>query len=140
MIPLFADAGLRAIAPDLVGFGRSDKPVKREDYTYQRHVKWITAVVEKLDRRAMTLVCQDWGGLIGLRIAAEHPDRFARCVAANTRLPIGEGPLGDAFMAWRNFSQETPNFPVGQIVQGGCATQLQPKWRSAWRSSTKHST
>lgn len=133
MIPLFADAGLRAIAPDLVGFGRSDKPVKREDYTYQRHVKWITAVVEKLDRRAMTLVCQDWGGLIGLRIAAEHPDRFARCVAANTRLPIGEGPLGDAFMAWRNFSQETPNFPVGQIVQGGCATQLQPKWRSAWR-------
>jgi haloalkane dehalogenase len=124
MIPLFAAAGLRAIAPDLVGFGRSDKPAQREDYTYQRHVKWITALVEKLDLRATTLVCQDWGGLIGLRIAAERPGRFARCVAANTGLPTGEGPIGDAFMAWRKFSQETPNFAVGQIIQGGCSTKL----------------
>jgi haloalkane dehalogenase len=124
MIPLFAEAGLRAVAPDLVGFGRSDKPAKRQDYTYGQHVKWIAALVEKLDLRAITLVCQDWGGLIGLRIAAERPARFARCVAANTGLPTGEGPIGDAFMAWRKFSQETPTFPVGQIIQGGCATQL----------------
>ena len=82
----------------------------------------------------MTLVCQDWGGVIGLRIVAEHPERFARCVAANTGLPTGEGPIGDAFMAWRKFSQETPTFPVGQIVQGGCANALLPKlWQLTMR-------
>ena len=124
MIPVFASAGLRAIAPDLVGFGRSDKPSRREDYTYQRHVDWITSLIVKLELRDVTLVCQDWGGLIGLRIAAEYPDRFARCVAANTGLPTGDGPIGDAFMSWRKFSQETPVFPVGQIIQGGCTTRL----------------
>lgn len=124
MIPVFVSAGFRAIAPDLVGFGRSDKPAKREDYTYQRHVDWITALVRKLDLGRIALVCQDWGGLIGLRIAAEYPDRFARCIAANTGLPTGDGPVGDAFMAWRKFSQETATFPVGQIIQGGCATTL----------------
>jgi len=124
MIPLLVSAGMRAVVPDLVGFGRSDKPAKREDYTYQRHVNWVTALVTKLDLTKITLVCQDWGGLIGLRIAAEHSDRFARCVAANTGLPAGEGPVGDAFMAWRKFSQETPTFPVGQIIQGGCLDLL----------------
>jgi haloalkane dehalogenase len=124
MVPIFASAGLRAIAPDLVGFGRSDKPADREDYTYQRHVDWIAALVQHLELKQITLVCQDWGGLIGLRIAIEHQDRFARCVAANTGLPTGDGPVSDAFMAWRKFSQETPTFPVGQIIQGGCATTL----------------
>jgi haloalkane dehalogenase len=80
--------------------------------------------VEKLDLTQITLVCQDWGGLIGLRIAAEHPTRFSRCVAANTGWPTGDGLVGDAFMSWRKFSQETPTFPVGQIIQGGCATTL----------------
>jgi haloalkane dehalogenase len=124
MIPVFAEARFRAIAPDLVGFGRSDKPAKREDYTYERHVAWITALVLKLDLTHITLVCQDWGGLIGLRMAAEHPERFSRCVAANTGLPTGDGLVSDAFKAWRKFSQETPTFPVGQIIQGGCATGL----------------
>ena len=126
MIPILTAAGHRCVAPDLVGFGRSDKPVRREDYTYQHHVDWMRGVLERLDLRAVTLVCQDWGGLIGLRLAAEHADRFARIVVANTFLPTGDMPAGNAFMAWRKFSQETPEFPVGGIVQGGCATPLAP--------------
>jgi haloalkane dehalogenase len=132
MIPVFVSAGLRAVAPDLVGFGRSDKPAKREDYTYERHVNWTTRFIQKLDLSRITLVCQDWGGVIGLRVAAEQPERFARIVAANTGLPTGEGPIGDAFMAWRKFSQETPTFPVGQIVQGGCANALPPEVVAAY--------
>jgi haloalkane dehalogenase len=126
MIPVLTAAGHRCVAPDLVGFGRSDKPVQREDYTYQRHVDWMRAVVERLDLRATTLVCQDWGGLIGLRLVAEHADRFARVVAANTFLPTGDQPAGPAFLAWRKYSQETPNFHVGGIVKGGCVTALTP--------------
>jgi len=132
MIPPIAAAGQRAIAPDLVGFGRSDKPVRREDYTYQRHVDWMRALVEALDLRRVTLVCQDWGGLIGLRLVAEHPDRFARVVAANTFLPTGDRPAGAAFLAWRKYSQETPEFHVGGIVRGGCATELSPAVDAAY--------
>jgi haloalkane dehalogenase len=132
MIPPLVTAGNRVVAPDLVGFGRSDKPVRREDYTYQRHVDWMRAVLERLDLRGVTLVCQDWGGLIGLRLAAEHPDRFARIVAANTFLPTGDRPLGPAFFAWQKFSQETPDFPVGRIVNGGCATDLPPEVVAAY--------
>jgi haloalkane dehalogenase len=124
MIPVVTAAGLRAVAPDLVGFGRSDKPSRREDYTYQRHVDWMRAVLEGLDLRDVTLVAQDWGGLIGLRLVAEHPTRFARVVAANTFLPTGDVPLGPAFEAWRQYSQETPDFHVGGIVRGGCVTDL----------------
>jgi len=125
MIPVLADAGLRVIAPDLVGFGRSDKPTKRTDYTYARHVAWLTAhVFGALDLRDITLVCQDWGGLLGLRLVAAEPDRFAAVVAANTFLPTGDGKPGDAFLAWQKFSQETPEFPVGRIVSGGCTTDL----------------
>jgi len=126
MIPIITAAGHRAVAPDLVGFGRSDKPVHRDDYTYQRHVDWMRGVIERLDLRHITLVCQDWGGLIGLRLAAEHPERFARIVAANTFLPTGDTPPGPAFLAWQKFSQETPEFPVGSIVCGGCVTALDP--------------
>ena len=124
MIPVLTGAGLRAIAPDLVGFGRSDKPAARGDYTYQRHVDWMTSVVDALDLADATLVGQDWGGLIGLRLVAENPDRFARVVAANTFLPTGDRNPGDAFLAWQKFSQETPEFPVGRIVDGGCTTDL----------------
>ena len=124
MIPIVAHAGHRVVAPDLVGFGRSDKPVRREDYTYQRHVDWMRAVLETLDLRGVTLVCQDWGGLIGLRLVAEHPERFARVVAANTFLPTGDRPPTPAFLAWQKYSQTTPNFHVGGIVRGGCVTDL----------------
>ncbi|MFY9587995.1 MAG: haloalkane dehalogenase, partial [Actinomycetota bacterium] len=123
MIPVIAGAGLRAIAPDLIGFGRSDKPAERSDYTYARHVEWVRALVEALDLRDATLVGQDWGGLIGLRVVAENTGRFARVVAANTGLPTGDQKLGDAFQAWRKYSQEAPEFPIGKIVSGGCTTK-----------------
>jgi haloalkane dehalogenase len=116
MIPIITDAGYRAIAPDLVGFGRSDKPVEQEDYTYQRHVDWMQAWLDKLDLRDITLVCQDWGGLIGLRLVAADPDRFAGVVAANTGLPTGDNPVTDAFLNWRKFSIETPDFDAGAII------------------------
>jgi haloalkane dehalogenase len=124
MIPIITEAGYRAVAPDLVGFGRSDKPAKRDDYTYQRHVDWMTNFIGQIDLRDVTLVGQDWGGLIGLRLVAENPDRFARVVAANTFLPTGDRDPGDAFLAWQKFSQETETFRVGRIVNGGCVTDL----------------
>lgn len=124
MVPIIVEAGLRAVAPDLPGFGRSDKPARREDYTYQRHVDWMEAFLLGLDLRNITLVCQDWGGLIGLRLVAAHPDRFRRIVAANTFLPTGDNPPGEAFLRWRQFSQTVPDFPVGRIVNGGCVTEL----------------
>jgi haloalkane dehalogenase len=127
MIPTLTEAGFRAIAPDLVGFGRSDKPTERSDYTYARHVEWMrSALFDELDLAGVTLVCQDWGGLIGLRLVGEDPDRFARVVAANTYLPTGDSHPGDAFLAWQKFSQETPEFPVGTIVDGGCTSDLEP--------------
>jgi haloalkane dehalogenase len=125
MIPVIAGAGFRAVAPDLVGFGRSDKPTERSDYTYGRHVEWMRSVLfGELDLTGVTLVCQDWGGLVGLRLVGEEPDRFARVVAANTFLPTGDSDPGEAFLAWQKFSQEVPKFPVGAIVNGGCTSDL----------------
>jgi len=132
MIPVLVDAGLRAVAPDLVGFGRSDKPAARTDYTYQRHVDWMTAWLDAVDLQEATLVGQDWGGLIGLRLLAEHPDRFTRAVAANTFLPTGDRHPGKAFLAWQKFSQETPEFTVGKIVNGGCTSDLSPEVIAAY--------
>jgi haloalkane dehalogenase len=134
MIPVLTSAGLRAVAPDLIGFGRSDKPAKREDYTYQRHVDWMTAFIEAIDLRDATLVGQDWGGLIGLRLVAEHPDRFARVVAANTFLPTGDGKPSEAFLRWQQYSQETPNFHVGGIIRGGCKTELSAEVVAAYNA------
>ncbi len=121
MMPPFLAAGHRVIAPDLIGFGRSDKPIERADYTYERHVAWMSEWLTSNDLSRLTLVCQDWGGLIGLRLVAAFPERFDRIVVANTFLPIGDRPPSDAFMAWRNYSQSTPEFKVGRIVEGGCA-------------------
>jgi haloalkane dehalogenase len=132
MIPIVVAAGHRVVAPDLVGFGRSDKPVRREDYTYQRHVDWMRHVLLALDLRDVTLVCQDWGGLLGLRLVAEHPERFARVVTANTFLPTGDVPAGPAFLAWKEYSQTTPDFQVGRIVSGGSATALPPEVVAAY--------
>lgn len=132
MIPVITGAGLRAVAPDLVGFGRSDKPARREDYSYQRHVDWMRSLLEGLDLRGITLVCQDWGGLIGLRLVAEHPDRFARVVAANTMLPTGDRSPGEAFLRWREFSQSVPELPVGRILDGATRTALAPEVIAAY--------
>lgn len=115
-----------------MGFGRSDKPVRREDYTYARHVDWMGAALEQLDVRDATLVCQDWGGLIGLRLAAERPDMFGRIVAANTGLPTGDERVPLAFRAWRAFSQVTPVFPVSRIVRAGCVRKLSPVVAAAY--------
>ena len=124
MIPIIINAGHRAIAPDLIGFGRSDKPAYQKDYTYQRHVEWMQAWIEKIDLQGVTLVCQDWGGLIGLRLVAQNPNRFSRVVAANTGLPTGDVPMSDAFLGWRKFSIEVPDFDVGAIISMGCRTVL----------------
>jgi len=132
MIPVVTAAGLRAVAPDLFGFGRSDKPVDQDDYTYQFHVGAIAALIEKLDLRRVTLVGQDWGGLIGLRVAAEHPERFSRIVAANTFLPTGDNPPGEAFLRWQEFSQKAPQLHIGNIVKGGCRTDVPPEVVAAY--------
>jgi len=124
MIPPIVGAGLRAVAPDLVGFGRSDKPAARGDYTYERHVAWMQSFLDEVGVAGINLVCQDWGGLIGLRLVAANPERFSRVVAANTGLPTGDRAMGDAFLAWRQFSLDADEFNVGQIVQGGCRTAL----------------
>lgn len=113
----------RVLAPDLVGFGRSDKPASREAYTYEKHVRWMLGWVDALDLRDITLFCQDWGGLIGLRLVAARPDRFAAVIAANTGLPVGTGS-SEAFAQWVAFSQSVPEFPTGRIVDGGCARAL----------------
>lgn len=132
MIPPVAATGCRVIAPDLPGFGRSDKPLHRGDYTYERHVAWMRSLIEALELRDITLVCQDWGGLIGLRLVAEDPGRFARVVAANTFLPTGDLPLGEAFHRWREYSQTTPVLHIGGVVKGGCVTDLAPEVIAAY--------
>ena len=120
VIPPVVAAGYRVVAPDLIGFGRSDKPTQRADYTYQRHVDWVRSFIEQTALKDITLVCQDWGGLLGLRLVGEHPDWFKQVVAANTMLPTGDHHPGEAFLQWQTFSQTTPVFPVGQIVRRGC--------------------
>ena len=133
MIPVLTAARLRVVAPDLVGFGRSDKPAARGDYSYARHVEWMrAALLDGLGLQGMTLVGQDWGGLIGLRLVAEHPDSFARVVTANTSLPTGDRPANEAFMNWQRFSQEVEEFPVGFIVNSGCTTELSDEVRAAY--------
>ncbi len=133
MIPILTAAGLQIVAPDLVGFGRSDKPAERSDYTFARHVEWMRELLfDRLDLRDITLVCQDWGGLIGLRLVGEHADRFARVVAANTFLPTGDTNPGEAFFAWQRFSQEVDEFPTGVIVRGGCAKPVPPEVEAAY--------
>ena len=133
MIPILTAAGLRVVAPDLIGFGRSDKPAERSDCSYQSHLDWLRAAVfDQLDLTDVTLVCQDWGGLLGLRLVGEHPERFARVVAANTFLPTGDRDPGEAFLAWQRFSQEAPRFPVGAIIDAGCTTSLAPEVVAAY--------
>jgi haloalkane dehalogenase len=132
MIPIFAEAGFRALAPDLIGFGRSDKPAARGDYSYQRHIDWLVAFLDGLALGDITLVCHDWGGLLGLRIAAEHEARFDRVVAANTFLPTGDQKLPDAFFAWQKLSQEIPELPVGGIVARACVRPVAPEVIAAY--------
>jgi haloalkane dehalogenase len=133
MIPVLAAAEHRVVCPDLVGFGRSDKPTRREDHTYARHVDWVrTLAFDVLDLHRVTLVGQDWGGLIGLRLAAEHPDRFRSLVVANTGLPTGDVPLPDIWWQFREAIQGRPSLDIGRFVQGGCRRQMNDAARAAY--------
>ena len=123
--------GCRVIAPDLIGFGRSDKPADRGDYTYERHVAWMSQWLTELDLKGLTLFCQDWGGLIGLRLVAAFPERFAGVVVANTGLPTGGG-MTDGFKAWLNFSQSVPQMPIGMLINGGTMRDLSPEEVAAY--------
>ncbi|MEL6672543.1 MAG: haloalkane dehalogenase [Bacteroidota bacterium] len=124
MIPVFVDQGYRAIAPDLIGFGKSDKPTEQADYTYQRHRDWVWNFIEALSLKDITLVCQDWGGLLGLRLAGEYPDRFARISASNTFLPTGQMPMPKSFKEWQQFAATAPAFDVGRILQRATVREL----------------
>ena len=121
------------VAPDLVGFGRSDKPTRTSDYTYERHVDWMSQWLIANDLRHLTLVCQDWGSLIGLRLVTAFPDRFDRVVLGNGGLPTGDPEPNAAFKAWCEFSQKTPTFDTSKIIQGGCASKpLAPEVLAAY--------
>ena len=127
MIPPLVAAGHRVVVPDLVGFGRSDKPSHPADYSYRNHVLWMNAWLEAVDLRDITLFCQDWGSLIGLRMLTAAPERFARAVLANGGLPTGgAGSVPRAFRIWRSFARWSPWFPIGRIVATGCAAGLTP--------------
>ena len=133
MIPILAAAGHRVICPDLVGFGRSDKPTRIEDHTYARHVEWMRALAfDVLDLQRVTLVGQDWGGLIGLRLAAEHPHRFARIVVANTGLPTGDLPMPDIWWRFREAIQGAPEIQVGRFVESGCLRPMTDTVRTGY--------
>jgi len=125
MIPPLVDAGLRCVVPDLVGFGRSDKPAEQADHSYERHVAWMSQVVfDRLDLRDALFFGQDWGSLIGLRLVAAQPERFAGVVVGNGGMPTGDRTPNEAFLAWQSFAATTEDFPVGRIVAGGCTTEL----------------
>lgn len=132
MIRPIASAGFRAVAPDLIGFGKSDKPVRRSDYSYLAHVTWVRKFLEALDLSEITLVCQDWGSLIGLRLAAENEQRFAMIVLANGGLPTGDQQMPKAFRIWRAFARFSPWFPIGRIIQSGTIADLPPKVVAAY--------
>ncbi|MFX0138856.1 MAG: haloalkane dehalogenase [Candidatus Hodarchaeota archaeon] len=124
MIPILVKAGYRTVAPDLVGFGRSDKPTEKTDHTYSKHVEWMSKWVNMLDLKNITLFCQDWGSLIGLRVAIENQERFSRIILSNGGLPTGEQRTTEAVLNWRKFSRESPVFEIKNIIQTATTTKL----------------
>lgn len=127
MIPPLVAAGFRCIAPDLVGFGRSDKPTERSTHTYANHVEWMReALFDRLDLHDITYFGQDWGGMIGLRLVGEHPERYARVIVSNTGLNTGDRRAGEAFLAWQEYARTAVEFPIGHIVSGGVLRGLTP--------------
>jgi len=134
MIPILVEAGNRVVVPDLPGFGRSDKPAQRSDYIFQRYVDWMQAWLDHLDLKQITFFGQDWGGLIGLRLVAANPERFARAVVGNTGLPTGDGPISEAFLNWRKFSIEAPEFDIGAVITMGCLTKLPSEVMEAYNA------
>jgi haloalkane dehalogenase len=133
MIPILSNS-FRVIAPDLIGFGKSDKLVNREDYSYQNHIDWISTFIQKLDLKNITLFCQDWGGLIGLRIITEMNNRFDMVVASNTTLPTGKIPMPESFLQWREYSQHSPEFNIGKVIDMGTIQPLSEKVYEAYNA------
>jgi haloalkane dehalogenase len=133
IIPQLVDGGCRVIAPDLVGFGKSDKPSEKSDYTYNRHVDWMqAAIIDHLDVSDATFFGQDWGGLIGLRLVAENEARFARVVISNTGLPTGDHKLTEAFMAWQYYSKTSPEFNIGGLINSATVRALSSDENAAY--------
>jgi haloalkane dehalogenase len=132
MIGPLADAGYRVLAPDLIGFGRSDKPARQEDYSYLRHVEWVTSWLHALDLNDLTVVVQDWGSLIGLRLVAEQSERFRNLVIANGFLPTADRPANPAFGVWRAFAKYTPWFSAGWLVAAGTTTKISAAIRDGY--------
>lgn len=133
MIPVLSDR-FRVIAPDLIGFGKSDKLVNKQDYSYQNHINWISTFIEKLDLRNIILFCQDWGGLLGLRIITEMDNRFDMVIASNTTLPTGKIPMPESFMQWKAFSQHSIGFNIGKVIDMGTVEPLSEKVLEAYNA------
>ena len=133
MIPILSK-NFRVIAPDLIGFGKSDKLVNREDYSYQKHIDWISNFIKKLDLGDIILFCQDWGGLIGLRIITEMEKRFSMVIASNTTLPTGRIPMPETFLKWRAFSQHSEGFDIGRVLERGTVQPLPEKVINAYNA------
>jgi haloalkane dehalogenase len=132
MIPICAAAGHRVIAPDLIGFGKSDKPANINDYSYQQHMDWMQNFLDQTGLEDITLVCQDWGSLLGLRLAAENPDRFRAIVLGNGMLPTGDQPMPKAFKLWKSFAVYSPWFPIARIIATGSFRKLGPDEKRAY--------
>lgn len=124
MIPVLVDAGYRTLAPDLIGFGKSSKPTEMTDYSYANHLSWVQQWFNGLALDDVAFFGQDWGGLIGLRLATAVPDRFSHLFIANTGLPTGDHQMPEAFLKWQKFSQTAPIFPIGMILQNSTVTEL----------------
>jgi len=133
MIPGLSRVG-QVIVPDLIGFGRSDKPVGKDAYTYALHHDAVASFVEKRDLKQITLVCQDWGGLLGLPVAMEQPERFARLVIMNTGLPVSGKPLTPGFMAWRMFAEKSQDMDIGRVIDGATVSELTPEVLTAYNA------
>ena len=134
MIPILINSGLRVIAPDLVGFGKSDKPAKQSDYTYAKHINWIQDLLDHLDLKDINMFIQDWGGLIGLRLLTANPDNFKSVVAGNTMLPTGSVSPPQAFLDWQNFAATSPKFDVATIMQKATTTVLSDEVMKAYNA------
>jgi len=134
MITKIAESGNRAVAPDLIGFGKSDKPVKVKFHTYRSHVEWITDFINTLKLKEITLFCHDWGSLIGLRIAARHPDMFTGIIVSNGMLPNGEQKIHFIFKLWKYFTRYSPFLPIDQIIELGTLRKLHKEERRAYRA------
>ncbi|MEH6538331.1 MAG: haloalkane dehalogenase [Psychroserpens sp.] len=133
MIPILSN-NFRVVAPDLIGFGKSDKLVNQQDYSYQKHIDWISAFIEKLDLKNIVLFCQDWGGLTGLRIITEMNNRFDMVIASNTTLPTGKTPIPESFLQWRAYSQHSAGFNIGKVIDMGTVQSLSEKVFEAYNA------